>query len=182
MFTLEFTRIYWISHVDFTSVIVSVKLLGPMILPQVEGGHSIRFQTLTQDPIKASAWKLPLSHTDQRTFFLGRVILVCEPWTSFFFWEATHRGTRSAVATNHDCGADSRKATIFSQQIQAQARAYLDASTTTGLGRYLAAVTARFGIGEQRKHHNGRAKAGRSGAWTLQTLNLDKQSLPRLKT
>ena len=75
------------------------------MLPQEEEGHSIRFQTLTQDPIKASAWKLPLSHTDQRTFFHGRVISVREPWASFFFFEeATHQGTRSAVATNHDCG------------------------------------------------------------------------------
>ena len=57
-----------------------------MILPQEEGGNSIRFQTLTQDPIKASAWKLPLSHTDQRTFFHGRVISVREPWASFFFF------------------------------------------------------------------------------------------------
>ena len=55
---------------------------------------------LTQDPIKASAWKLPLSHTDQRTFFHGRVISVREPWAFLFF----------GAATNHGCGADSRKA------------------------------------------------------------------------
>ena len=40
---------------------------------------------LTQDPIKASARNLPLSHTDQKMFFLGRVISVREPWACLFF-------------------------------------------------------------------------------------------------
>ena len=44
----------------------------------------IRF-FLTQDPNKASARNLPLSHTDQRMFFLGRVISVREPWAFLFF-------------------------------------------------------------------------------------------------
>ena len=41
---------------------------------------------LSQDPNKASARNLPLSHTDQRMFFLGRVISVREPWAFLFFF------------------------------------------------------------------------------------------------